>query len=363
MTSTRSLHPVKDTATTARHLIAQVPVDTEHLNRCVIGDDPEKSARAYLASAYLAAHGEDIAVLDAGLTAAQKKLQILHTDLDKVTARYDDTPPELPPDKGDLRPLMPLSAKLYNTGEALAIIVVWSISIALVTTQMMDKFVRLATAPLMALLVAASVSIAPSFSIKWWLQAWTVKGTPAAKRLLATLGACAGVAYLGIVSHMVRPELAQADPDDLLKELLAVPPSAAPLAESISAAPGANETASTLPGDTGSHTTAGRERDNWFLFCGLFGEMCVAAGLMQNLAHRTQQYRPASLKPHPVKVQAGQERAALLNDIEVTSGDYAESAGRRALHDHACQLFVEEQTGRVLTARHLFDDQRKFACL
>ena len=91
--------------------------------------------------------------------------------------------------------------------------------------------------------------------------------------------------------------------------------------------------------------------------------MCVAAYLMHSAGHRLQQYRPASIKPHPVKVKAAEDRTNLLKEIDTVSEEASDLSGRRALHQYTRQLFVEENAGRVRAARNLFDDQRQLSGL
>jgi hypothetical protein len=362
MTSARTFHPVKDTATTARQLIAQVTVETDHLNRCILGEDPEKQAAEYLSAAYRAAHGEDMATLDAASKAAAEKLSLLHSDLNESKTRKASVPPELPPDRNDERPLMPMYVKAGIGLMGTAVPVIWSISVALVVSQLMEKYLHLATAPAMAILVAASVSIAPSLAIEFFLQTWCRKDAPGVKRLLSLTGALAAVGYIGIVSHMVKPELARSDAASVLQELgsLEFPGESPPANEPVPAGSG-----STAAQEKEAATTATTPADpaQWFLFCALLCEMCVAAGLIHGIVHLFKSHRPLKLKPHPVRAAAAIERGELLGEIDEVSSDAAEIAGRRALHDHACELLIQEHTGRIRAARHFYETQRNLACL
>lgn len=368
-------HPVKDTATTARQLLKAVPVEGEHLNRCILGDDPERRAAEYLQSVYLAAHGEEIASLDSAAAAAGDKLALLKSDLRENQARAASVPAELPPDRNDPRPLMPPHVKAGISLMALAVPAIWCISVALVVSQLMEKYLHLATAPAMAFLVAASVSIAPSLGIEFFLQTWTKRDTAAAKRLLALTGAVAGICYIGIVSHMVKPELARTDPAAIMAELgtLDFPEETAP-APASSVPPAATAAPEISSSDLSAAAPlslpappvpppASADPAQWFLFCALLCEMCVAAGFLHGIVHLFKAHRPVHLKPHPVRVAASAERARLLREIDTVSSDAADIAGRRALHDHTCQLLLQEHTGRIRAARQIYESQRTLAGL
>ena len=219
---------------------------------------------------------------------------------------------------------------------------------------MVEKFVNLALSPTKAWLISATVCVAPAIGIKNLLTAWASKGVPAAKRTIATVGACLGIGYVAIVSHMVRPELGAGSHDSELSQLMQF--SEIPASQTAS---GDVDPKSVVAGKPGAESS----RENWFLFCGIVGEMCVAAYLMHSAGHRLQQYRPTSIKPHPVKVKAAEDRTNLLKEIDTVSEEASDLSGRRALHQHTCQLIVEENAGRVRAARNLFDDQRQLSGL
>ena len=340
-------------------MITEVSLDPAHLNRCVIGEDPGGAARRYLEDAYMAAHGEDISSLESGLVAANAKLGILHVELGKVSERYDDAPYELPHDKNDPRPMMPLAEKLTVAVEVAATLGIWVISLTLVQTQLVEKFVSLALSPAKAWLISATVCLAPAIGIKMLLSVWASKGVPAAKRTVSTVGASLLIGYVAMISHMVRPELSGSSHDSDMKALMEFSDAPAPHGHP---ADGDSDHEAVVA-KTKEEKTTSSTGENWFLFLGVVGEMCVAACLMHNAGHRIQKYRPAVVKSHPVKVKAAEDRANLLKEIDTVSEVASDLYGRRSLHQHTCQLFVEENAGRVRAARNLFDDQRQLSGL
>ena len=283
----------KTAAPDLEEILSRVPLDEQHLSQLSLQERGAEEAARYGESVFEAQFGDDIQSAIVNLAAQKQEVERLEDELKTEQDTRDGLARKLKfSDEEMAKSPMPVSTMAVQVLLAGCVLLLLGLGVHNFATLLIKSGEPFLTRPWMAYLTASTAALVFAVVIECFIS---LPKHDTTKRLFATFslgaGVLAGLCYLAILSHLIKPEFTETDINTLIPALGAS-----------AAAPGALQ----------DDLWFSKGWSGWLLFCQFVAEATGAAGLGYFFGRNIKAHRAACARGNPdfVKAEADVEKAA-----------------------------------------------------
>lgn len=318
-------------APTLERILEALPLNEPHLNRLALSEKGLEEAEAFAVAVFGTQFGDEIQSTLASLAAQTEEVKRLDDELEAAKDHRDSLERSLPLSDEEKKP-MTVWTILVQVGIALAIAFLLMIGCHNFAVLLIKHGEPFLTHPWMAYLTSLGAATAFAFIVK---AAISIPKRDELKRMIAGIALCVGVVagllYLAILSHIVRPDFNSTNIDQLIPALG-------------SSRPATSESASAHDGDFGNH---------WLLFFQFVAESTGAAGLGYFFARNMADHRAACARRNPEHKEAVENVEKAAARAKAAKSAIGELEGTLLVFGKAREMFTSMNVTRVLAFQRL----------